>query len=385
MLTLLDLGVAATQGSAVIRPTQCSPVARVAQGLLRGNCSLAEGGVCFFGAVPFAAPPLGALRFRAPQPPLPWAGERDAARLGPQCLQLTDPSSPPVGNESCLFLNVWTPAACAAGGGCATMLWVHGGGYAIGSGINYDGAKDAALAKDVVVVTINYRLHALGFAAPPAGPDEATGNFGLQDQRAAMAWVRANIGAFGGGGRLTVVGESAGASSITCHLCAPASRGLFDAAAMESGAFAHWGYRPLAEAAHDFALLLNATRCATVECLRAIDAARLTAITGNSSLFGLRGGKRYAPSWAPTVDGVELPELPDTLLSRNECARLPLLLGVNRDEGTSSVGSPDEPLLARGYNMSAADLQRFFSSWLANASLVGEATRLYRVRRVKRV
>eukprot|EP00966_Prymnesium_polylepis_P290926 6718625-Prymnesium_polylepis.1 len=149
-------------------PNGFSSAVRVEQGLLRGRCSPVPGvdptantslpEVCFFGAVPFAAPPVGALRWRAPQPPVLWTGERDATSLGPMCLQMNDTASPAVGNESCLFLNVWAPAGCMSAGGCATMLWIHGGGYAIGSGINYDGARDAALAQDVVLVTVNYRL-----------------------------------------------------------------------------------------------------------------------------------------------------------------------------------------------------------------------------------
>ncbi len=170
---------------------QMSEVRVVAQGFLQGNCSSANDGVCFFGAIPFASPPLGALRWRAPPPPQPWAGVRPAAALGPMCLQPDLASRETfTGEEDCLFLNVWSPPACAVstgaggagaggawpdggigpggGGGsageCAVMVWVHGGGYTSGWGGNYDGRRDAALASDVIFVTINYRLGALGCA-----------------------------------------------------------------------------------------------------------------------------------------------------------------------------------------------------------------------------
>jgi len=146
-----------------------SAVVQVAQGLLRGNCSLPSSGVCFFGGVPFAAPPTGNLRWRAPRPPLPWEGERAATSLGPICPQA---GAVGVQDESCLFLNVWSPPSCmniaangrgsATNGGCAVLLWIHGGGYVIGSGGDYDLASDASLAGDVIFVTTNYRLGALG-------------------------------------------------------------------------------------------------------------------------------------------------------------------------------------------------------------------------------
>jgi para-nitrobenzyl esterase len=126
---------------------------RIRQGLLRGNCS---DDVCFFGRIPFAAPPIGDRRWKAPQPPPRWTGERDATAHGPMCLQVEDGV---VGDEDCLHLNIYASRRCLTAGGCATMLWLHGGGYVIGSGINYDGTKNVALAKDVLIVTTNYRTH----------------------------------------------------------------------------------------------------------------------------------------------------------------------------------------------------------------------------------
>ena len=350
------------------------------QGLLRGNCSLPDS-VCFFGDIPFAAAPVGVNRWKAPQPPPRWTGERNATIHGPMCLQV---EGDVVGDEDCLYLNVYATRHCLIAGGCAAMIWIHGGGYMIGSGINYDGTKNAALAKDVLIVTINYRLSALGYAALPWLA--SIGNFGLQDQRAAMRWVRANIGAFGGvPSRVTVFGESAGATSVTCHLCAPASRDLFAGAIMESGAFAYWAAKPLDEAKQQLDLLLDVTGCAGaggggLQCLYDYDARNLTSIASNASIFGVRGGTRYAASWAPIVDGTELSDLPGNLLARNECLKVPLLLGVNRDEGTLEVGNPRLPLLKKGYNLTEDDLDTFFKRWLrSNATLVGKAWKLYAV------
>ena len=355
-------------------------VVRVAEGLLRGECSTTDG-VCFFGQIPFATPPTGALRWRPPEAPRAWTGIRDATNFGPLCMQVLNVE--PEGAEDCLHLNVWVPPSCWSATNCATMMWIHGGGYNIGSGINYDGTRDAALARDVIVVTTNYRLSVLGFAAIPGARGESSGNFGLLDQRAAMVWMKANAKAFGGSGRLTLAGESAGASSITCHLCMRSSAPLFEAAAMESGAFVHWASRPWTVAATQYGTLLHVTGCSDAACLRRLDASNLTAVASNVSLgFGGLSGKRYAPSWAPTVDGVELLALPSELLAAGRCAFAPkpLLLGVNRDEGTSSVGSPDEPLLEKGYNMSEADLRAYISSWLrGDKARLAEALRLYAV------
>lgn len=355
-----------------------TPVVRVEQGLLRGNCTHTD--VCEFLKIPYAAPPIGKLRWKPPEQPPSWEGVLNATTLGPTCLQVLDPSAPPSGLEDCLFLNVWTTRRCINAGGCAILLWIHGGGYMIGSGINYDGAANAALAQDVIIVTTNYRLSALGYAAVPVLKGESTGNFGLLDQRAAMHWLRSNAAAFGGDGRrITIAGESAGATSVTCHLCAPGSWPFFSGAAMESGAFAYWAARPLAQARTQYEQLLNATGCAHLGCLRAADATRVISIASNRSLgfAGLRG-KEYATTWAPTVDGVVLSGLPHALLEAGGCAHgKPALLGVNRDEGTSSVGAPDEPLLEKGFNMTAADVTAFYASWLRHPDLVREALHLY--------
>lgn len=194
-----------------------------------------------------------------------------------------------------------------------------------------------------------------------------------------MQWLRTNAASFGGDDRLTIFGESAGATSVTVHLCSRLSRSIFGAAAMESGAFAYWAALPMHEATQQLNLLLKRTACPDVACLRALDARNLTLIANNYSVFARSAGKHYATSWAPTVDGIELTALPGELLAQGQCAPVPLLLGVNRDEGTSSVEAPNETLLRKGYNMTMADLHTFFTMWLRNESLVDDALRLYRV------
>lgn len=216
------------------------PQARVSQGLLAGR---SEGGVEAFKAIPYAAPPVGPLRWRPPQAPGSWTGERDASRVGAMCIQAPsngDPGvGPPPASEDCLTLNVWSPSERS--GPLPVMVWIHGGGYNNGSGTAalYDGANLAR--RGVVMVTINYRLGRLGFFDHPAlaaerPADEPAGNYGVMDQIAALEWVRDNIAAFGGDpSQVTVFGESAGGAAVLQLMVAPEARGLFHRAVVQSG------------------------------------------------------------------------------------------------------------------------------------------------------
>lgn len=221
-------------------------LAETAMGRLAG---LRKGDMLSFKGIPFAKPPVGALRWRMAEPNAPWAGIRDATRFGPVCLQSAIPLEALTGggaseqSEDCLYLNVWTPGC--DGTRRPVMVWIHGGGFAIGAGSQaiYCGARLAA--RDVVVVTINYRLGAFGFldGSCIAGSQlPGCGSEGLGDQILALDWVRRNISAFGGDpDNVTIFGESAGGMSVGALLASPLARGLFHKAIAQSGA-AHIGH-----------------------------------------------------------------------------------------------------------------------------------------------
>jgi para-nitrobenzyl esterase len=207
-----------------------APVVSTDHGPLAGK--VLEGGVRAFLGVPFAAPPVGALRWRAPADAASWVAPRDAKAVGAACPQLTTPGYA-WSDEDCLTLNVWTPPRGA--NAKAVLVWIPGGGFVEGSGGYqlYDGARLAA-REDAVVVTMNYRVGALGFMAHPDLARElgrrASPSYGLLDQRAALRWIQRNIHEFGGDPKsVTIFGESAGAFSVCAHLAMPASRGLFAA------------------------------------------------------------------------------------------------------------------------------------------------------------
>jgi para-nitrobenzyl esterase len=199
--------------------------------------------------VPFAAPPVGARRWRAAEPPPPWEGVREATRLGSPCVQYAGPFSGiddvarglPAGSEDCLYLNVYAPRAAAPGGGLPVMVWIHGGGNSVGHAGFYDGGNLAA-RENVVVVTVNYRLGPFGWFRHNAlrgddtSPEERSGNFGNLDHVRALEWVRDNAAAFGGdSGNVTVFGESAGGRDVLALLVAPPARSLFQRAIVQSG------------------------------------------------------------------------------------------------------------------------------------------------------
>ena len=215
-----------------------SATAQTTAGTIEGT---EEHGLCVFRGVPFAAPPVGELRFKPPQPVEPWDGVREAKTFGPISLQasnemleaLLPPSDPPQPqSEDCLYLNVWTPGLDDAR---PVMVWIHGGAFTIGSGSEdyYNGANLASRG-DVVIVTINYRLGALGFLNLPALGQT---NFGMRDQVAALKWVQDNIANFGGDpGNVTIFGESAGGMSVASLMASPEAAGLFQKAIPQSGA-----------------------------------------------------------------------------------------------------------------------------------------------------
>lgn len=308
-----------------------------------------------FLGIPFARPPVGDLRWKAPVENEPWTGVRDATTFGGRCAQNATIQSMPSEDEDCLYLNVWTPDPAPASP-LPVMLWFHGGGNTAGSasddvplgvgGLFYDGQ---ALAEryGVVVVTTNYRLGPLGFFDHPAlvAAGAPPGNQGLLDQRRAMEWVRDHIGAFGGDpGNVTIFGESAGSFDVCFHVASPGSAGLFHRAISESGGCTtRMPTRSESEAgAAAFASAMGCDGAASVPaCLRAKSVADLLVdapIVGGPA-SPLPGGDLYqggTPLWdhGPIVDGDVLPDQPRALFDAGHVAKVPYILGSNTDEGT---------------------------------------------------
>jgi carboxylesterase type B len=313
-------------------------VVRVADGLVRGTVS---GGHRTFLGLPYAAPPVGALRWRAPRPEAPWSGVRDATGPGNRCPQKGLPGGPAVvGSEDCLYLNVTTPAT-RPGRRLPVLVWLHGGGFAGGSGADYDPTRLAERG-DLVVVTLNYRLGALGFLDLPAlaGREPYAGNFALADQQAALGWVRRNAAAFGGDpADVTLAGQSAGAISVCAQLAAPASRGLFRRAIVQSGPCGN-GLLTAPIAQQRGATVAAGLGCApptdVLACLRARPAADLvgTGVPGGFTAAGLS-----STAWEFVAGTPALPEQPLAALRDGTAVRVPLLQGGTRDEMRETVAA----------------------------------------------
>ncbi len=306
-----------------------------------------DGNARAFLGIPYAAPPVGELRWKPPQPALPLSGVFDAIETGVQCPQ-TFSLSGPGGSEDCLFVNVWAPRGES---GAPVVVWLHGGAFIFGSGGDsyYDGAFLAETYK-IVVVTVNYRLGALGFFAHPALTAEdpaypSSGNYGLDDQHAALEWVQRNISAFGGDpAKVTLFGESAGGFSTCAHYVSPRSAGLFRAAIAESGLCASSVREPtLAEAEATGAMIATELGCVgtgAAACLRAKTADELLAATDVPlPADQLPGGPFYtgggnALSTLPNVDGFSLPTTLRDAFAAGAFEPRPLIVGTVHDEGT---------------------------------------------------
>lgn len=324
--------------------------------------------------VPYAAPPVGGLRWRAPRRPEAWKGTREALRFGPPCTQYASPlggvsstrPGTPVGSEDCLYLNIYAPpfapdAVPRGDGRLPVMLWIHGGGNTIGEGGFYNGGN-LAVTGDVIVVTLNYRLGPFGWlyhpalAAVAADEHDASGNFGTLDLIRALLWVRENISAFGGDpGNVTIFGESAGGQNVYSLLVSPAAAGLFHRAIVQSGGF--WFDTP--EAAADpttaekpgrrnsssevLARLLvadgvAADRTAAAAQLDSMSAAEVAAyLRGKSSTELLSAYEPWESGMIdmPKVfrDGSVLPrQEPRSLLAQGRYHQVPVMIGTTRDE-----------------------------------------------------
>jgi para-nitrobenzyl esterase len=313
-----------------------------------------EDGVWSYLGIPYAAPPVGELRWREPQAVDPWQEVRPCTSYGPACPQPEADFAGMTGvaetSEDCLYLNVWTPAQSPEER-LPVMVWIHGGAFATGAGSLhlYDGHKLAK--KGVVLVTINYRLGPFGFMAHPLlseeSPHGVSGNFGLLDQIAALKWVQRNIEAFGGDpGLVTVFGESAGGMSICDLLVSPLAEGLFHRAIVESGPFLDMGLpidsdnslRKAEQSGEEIAAALGCDQAPDVlACLRSKTARELLDAPKPQSRF-------FSPiALGPNVDGWVLPDSPFRLFAAGKQHRVPLLVGSNADEGT--LFAPDIPLM----------------------------------------
>jgi para-nitrobenzyl esterase len=310
------------------------PCVETRSGRIRGE-RLSDGTLVFRG-IPYAAPPTGPRRWRAPERETPWVGERDATRFGPAAPQGAGLVARLLGSheerwdEDCLSLSVWTPGC--DGARRPVLVWIHGGGFTVGasSWSVYDGA---ALARrgDAVVIGINYRLGALGYLALPDAGEGPSANFGLLDQIAALEWVREHADRFGGDpDAVTVFGSSAGAMSLAALLAAPAARGLFARAILQSGA-AHNAHRPEAarRVAETFAGELG-VRPGDLAALRRFAAKDVLEAQTRTSQ-ALRVAIDALP-FQPCVDGDVLPELPREAIRAGRAAPVPLLVGTNLEE-----------------------------------------------------
>lgn len=317
---------------------QAAPV-RIETGLILG---VLQDGLTVYKGIPFAAPPVGSLRWRAPLPPAKWEGIRQAVSFAPGPVQ---GGNPPSGkSEDCLYLNIWTPAATKEDK-IPVLVWIYGGGFGAGSTseTNYNGENLAR--KGVVLVSIAYRVGQLGFLAHPElsseSPHNVSGNYGLLDMIAGLQWVQKNIAAFGGDpDKVTIFGESAGGIAVSMLCASPLAKGLFHGAISQSGGsfgpprpttYPGENLKCLADAESDGQAYLKSAGVASIAELRKIDAGSLPA------------GRGLGMSW-PIIDGWVIPDDQYILYEAGRFNDTPILVGYNSDEGASfsSAKTPEE-------------------------------------------
>ena len=302
--------------------------AKVEEGLLQGTF---EDGLTVYRGIPFAAPPVGDLRWRAPEPTAKWKGVRQATKFAPGPIQGW---GAPIGkSEDCLYLNVWTPAK-SAGDRVPVLVWIYGGGFNGGSTSEpiYTGEKLAG--KGVVLVSIAYRVGQLGFLAHPElsaeSPNHVSGNYGLLDMIAGLQWVRKNIAAFGGDpNKVTIFGESAGGIAVSMLCVSPLAKGLFQGALSQSGGsfgpsrptlFPGENLKRLADAERSGKAYADSAKVSSIAELRKLDVDKLAAVR--------------AFAW-PIIDGYVLPDDQYKLYEAGKFNDTPILVGYNSDEGAS--------------------------------------------------
>jgi len=330
-LIALTLATAGDPGVAAAAPgSGGAPIVHIDSGVVRG---IAGSTVDAFLGLPYAAPPTGNLRWRPPAPPADWQGVRDATQFAPSCPQAPGSATAGPTGEDCLYLNVYTPQlGSQPGGGLPVLVWIHGGGFTQGAGRDYDPTKLAA--DGIVVVTINYRLGALGFLADAAlasRPDGPSGDYGLMDQQAALRWVQRNIRGFGGDpGDVTLFGESAGGLSTLSQLVSPGARGLFQRAIVESGTYelTEQSLATAESAGHAFAAKAGCAGDTASDAVPASDTAACLRRLPVSTILAQQNPVGYTPD----VDGAVLTQSIKTALASGQFNRVPVIIGTNHDE-----------------------------------------------------
>ncbi|MEC3908943.1 carboxylesterase family protein [Sphingobium sp. CR2-8] len=351
-LRALLIAVAAATPLASAKTDPVQPVVTLAEGAVRG---VNKDGVVAFKGIPFAAPPVGALRWRAPQPVARWQGVRDASRYGHDCMQLPFPSdAAPLGTppaEDCLFVNVWKPAAQT--GKLPVMVWIYGGGFVNGGSSPPTYAGDGLARQGIMVVSFNYRLGRFGTFAHPAltKADEDKGlqaNYGYMDQIAALRWVQRHIAAFGGDpANVTIVGESAGGMSVHALLTSPMAQGLFQKAVIQSGGPMPVGDATMAAAEKTGAAFAR-TKGIAPDDPSAL--AKLRALSADAIVDGLNLAALFAAGprthSSPIVDGrIAVDNLAAYRAGR--FAKVPVMIGATSDD----IGGPTGPMVAGARSM----------------------------------
>jgi len=388
-----------------------SPIIKTQTGMLQGFIDVDSSHAVYRG-IPFAAPPVKDLRWRPPQPAKPWEGIRNASDFGSTCPQLGPQwgsiGGVPTASEDCLYLNVYAPkktipttttTATTNTSGLPVMVYYPAGQFMWGSANDAENwiAPQTPAGENVIVVTGNYRLGALGFLALDAlrsrDPNNSTGNYGSQDQRQVLIWIKANIAAFGGDPNNVVLwGESAGAAAVTAHLSMPKSFPYFSKAIMESGAFNPWSYRTYSDATENSAAFAKWTGCHNdssgpidIECLLNTNASTLVyheddgggsahctthRFQNGSEIIRFNETMPHMDTidkslWAPVIDGVELSGIPSELMKQGKSAQVPILLGTNRDEGSTFTGNQT------GYGDGEFTADSFYYHWLYSPEQAG--------------